>query len=1079
MSHKFTVVLDAGHGGTVLADASTPNNAVGANGILEKDLTLKIARIAAAKLAANNFQTVLTRSDDRNLSLAERARKSRESGADAFVSIHFNGHKDTNVDGTEVFISNAWDEKDVALANELAQTVSLAASVSSSGVRKTNFTILKGDFHVAKTAACLIEIAYLSNPQQANKLLSPSYIEHLASAIAQSVAAYSDRISYASSLAEKTGEQTIAEVTKEHSDPKNFPIDLPEMGKGTDTINISIPQNLKFSRWEVEITALSTGAGYEVSQAPKAGAGGVQQIAIDWHHLPYGKISYKFKAYASLDGRSAATEKIVFDKAGWMEKAKDQIAQGVPLQLAVKGDKAKLIYEAIQKYQASQKGKQAGAGGVAIAMEPITITVVVLVGIVIFGILVTLGLLTLGAIIKMALDKGYNVKDTKYKAAVGEGQTKQEHEIAFNITKPEKAAETAPAQSYSFGLDDELNTGDFQPLDAVALSGEPVFDIKKSVGKDCVNLEDDIYAVKKRLIELGFDWLTLDKKIASITIDAIKLFQTIIAGKNSISGDGKIDVGKNTYSWLQAENAPRWQTMPAGSQMEGFYNYELNDTKDTHDFGTDWMAHTIRSAAAHYRDNYLKTNPSAALFTINDVSLPRGGNTPDHAGHEAGLACDLQLPKTDGKGGGITYRDSKYDRDAARGVLQALNAQSNVTNINFNDPILVKEGLCRTEPSWCEKVKMLCHDNHIHFEIKPPARGAIERNALKSYHSGGKLYQGSYQDDIDYQTHALDAACHNAKGIGKNQKFVEFKDMNIESDLPSAKEKNVCLRWNDIPANACEIDVVVHFHGYDIDEIGKKRPFFEYVEEISGLRLSKRGRPTLCILPFGRPFKMDKPEDKRIGYSFPFITGKYIRDKANPQKYVKEPIENYKENLQKLIKFSLDNVAVLNNLSEGTFKAKRLILTAHSGGGAVVANILSLKRYPVKEIHLFDAIYGTQYDPVINWAKEQIAEDANRSETLMPIEGGALRVIYEGTTLSEKIKSAFGKLTPTTSKFYQVEKTDFNHNDIPKLFGPELLGNAGATLELKKTKAKQQGLAFYDEDEINYFADREASYMNY
>lgn len=467
MSEKFTVVLDAGHGGTALADGSTPNNATGANGLLEKDLTLEIARLAAAKLDANNFQTVLTRNDDRNLPLAERARKSRESGADAFVSIHFNGHKNSSVDGTEVYISKASDEKDAALANELVRTIALAASLPSRGVRKTDFTILKGDFHVAKTAACLIEMAYLTNPQQANKLLSSAYVEHLAAAVAQSVANYANQISYAASFAEDNSkaEKIVAEVSKEHADPKNFPIDLPEMGKGTDTISISIPQNLKFSRWEIEVLAMSTGAGYKVSQSPKAGAEGVHQITIDWWHLPYGKINYKFKAYASRDGRSAATEKIVFDKAGWMENAKDQIAQGVPLQLAVKGDKAKLIYEAIQKYQASQKGNQASADGVAIAMEPITITVVILVGIVIFGILVALGLFTLGAIIKMALDKGYNVKDTKYKAAVGEGQTKQEHEIAFNISKPEKALETAPAQSFPLGLNDDLDAGYFQPLD--------------------------------------------------------------------------------------------------------------------------------------------------------------------------------------------------------------------------------------------------------------------------------------------------------------------------------------------------------------------------------------------------------------------------------------------------------------------------------------------------------------------------------------------------------------------------------------------------------------------------------------
>jgi N-acetylmuramoyl-L-alanine amidase len=460
MAERFTIVLDAGHGGTALAGGSTPNNAVGAGGLLEKDLTLTVAKLAAARLAANGFHALLTRTEDRNLPLAERARKSREAGADAFVSIHFNGHRNEAVDGTEVFISNAADENDSALAGELLKNISEVASAPPRGVRKTDFTILKGDYHVAKTAACLVEMAYLTNPAQARKLLLPGYLEELAGALARSVAAYARRSSPAQSLADEGAEKLIAEASKEHRDAKNFPIDMPEPGRGTDTFRIAIPKGLRFSRWEIEVTALSAGAGYQVTDAPKAGAEGNSKISVEWSHLPYGKIDYKLKAYASPDGKSAAREKIVFDAPGWMEKAKDQIRQGLPLSLAVKGEKAKQIYEALQKHQANLPAKQ--AGGISIAMEPVTITVVVLVGIVIFGILVALGLLTLGAIIKLALDKGYDVKDTKYKAGVGEGELRQDHEIAFNITRPEK---TTRAQSLSFGLADELDAGYFQPLD--------------------------------------------------------------------------------------------------------------------------------------------------------------------------------------------------------------------------------------------------------------------------------------------------------------------------------------------------------------------------------------------------------------------------------------------------------------------------------------------------------------------------------------------------------------------------------------------------------------------------------------
>jgi N-acetylmuramoyl-L-alanine amidase len=438
MKNLFTIVFDPGHGGTTPADGSTPNNAVGPNGLLEKDLTLHVARSAAAKLPSDRFQTLLTRTDDRNLSLVERARKSREIGADAFVSIHFNGNRDASVDGTEVFVSSASEEKDSVLGRELVKNVSLAAAAPSCDLRKADFTVLKGSNHVAKTAACLLEIAYLSNPQQAKKLLSPDYIDGLATAVARSLVNYSNRASASAASLEtsQSEEKLVDETAKEHSDPKNFPIDLPEPGKGTDTIKFTIPKGMKFSRWEVEVLAMSTGAGYKVPDAPKLGAEGSHKISVDWWYLPYGKFNYKLKIYASPDGSSSGG-KIMFDSAGWMEKAKDQITQGVPLKLGVKGEKAKQIYEAMQKHQDAQT-KPAGLDDVSVAMEPITITVVILVGIVIFGILVVLGMLTLGAIIKMALDKGYNVKDTKYKAGVGEGQLRQDHEIAFNLMRPEK-----------------------------------------------------------------------------------------------------------------------------------------------------------------------------------------------------------------------------------------------------------------------------------------------------------------------------------------------------------------------------------------------------------------------------------------------------------------------------------------------------------------------------------------------------------------------------------------------------------------------------------------------------------------
>jgi N-acetylmuramoyl-L-alanine amidase len=796
------VVIDPGHGGNEKIGGSSPNNAAGANGLMEKDLTLDIARRTAAVLQ-DGVNVLLTRSADVNLSLAERASIARRNSADLFLSIHFNAFKDKKVDGVETFVARKTNPQSEIFAKNVLQNLVKITRSNNRGVRIADLGVIKPERHAPNSAACLVEIGYLTNPAQAEYLRDEAYR---------------------------------------------------------------------------------------------------QQIAV-----------------------------------------------------------------------------------------------------------------ALGNAIFNSLPK------------------------------------TSRRSNVALGVEDELEAPAYQQLDSVALGGDPVFEIKKSVGKSGDNREDDVYAVKERLIGLGFDWIKLDKKMDSKTIEAIKLFQTIIAGKNSISGDGRIDVGKDTYLWLQTENAPRWQTMPAGSQTEGFFNYELSDQKDTHDFGTNWMANTIRSTAAYYRDNYLKTNSSAALFTVNDVSLAQGGNTPDHAGHEAGLACDLQLPKKDGKAGGITYQDSQYDQNAARAVLKALNAQSNVTTIYFNDPVMTKADLCRTAPG---------HDNHIHFEIKPPARGVIERKDLMHYRSGGRLYQGSHQDDIDYQTHALDATCNNSVGIKRDEDYFVFAPMSTVSDRPNKKE-NVYLRWCDIPKNRCEVDVVVHFHGHNIT---KEKEFFNYTVDISGLELLKpdktlvRKRPTLCILPFGSPFKR---EDGHTGYTFPFFAKT--------------------DGLQQLIDFGIKELAQLHGLSAGDLKPGRLILTAHSGGGSAVAMILGMSnrkalklpndiygnKKKIDEVHLFDAIYdcdgdeGCQYRPINEWANSKIKADKDRSETDMFFNGGALRVIYNKTAnLSRKTLPNSGKLASATlNSFYKVEKTECKHDLIPKEFGPALLEKANAVLDVAKCDQKPKSKA--------------------
>ncbi|ACC84706.1 glucosaminidase domain-containing protein [Nostoc punctiforme] len=289
---------------------------------------------------------------------------------------------------------------------------------------------------------------------------------------------------------------------------------------------------------------------------------------------------------------------------------------------------------------------------------------------------------------------------------------KQEGDRRMIITVDDQTLEIPIKVVVPFDNKDDENT---QQPTASSFPGAKVIKLDGSVGIGGVNKSADVKAIKGRLYELGYKWVgdpdSADRDRG--LFDAIKLFQSIIAGRSTVNGDGRVDVGGITHRWLQAANAPRWELMPKSDPNNGLVNGELEDTQDNHDFGTHWLADVIKKIAQDYQKSYRNTHPLAAPFAINDVSLPHGGDTPDHHGHETGMMCDIYLPQKNGNFGGIVWSSSNYDRDAARAILKSITNQKLVRAVFFNDQQLIKEGLC---------VSLNGHDNHIHFEINPPVR---------------------------------------------------------------------------------------------------------------------------------------------------------------------------------------------------------------------------------------------------------------------------------------------------------------------------------------------------------------------
>lgn len=183
-----TIVIDPGHGGSEAAGGSSPNNAVGPNGLLEKDVALDLGR-RVATLLSESARVVLTRNDDSNLSLGARARVAADNDAALFASIHLNGFSDAGVDGVEAWVARGANERSKKLAQALVERVRTAAGLADRGVKEADFGVIKTDRHDPETGACLLEVAFLTNPDEATRLESDEYKQRLAQAIAEALTA--------------------------------------------------------------------------------------------------------------------------------------------------------------------------------------------------------------------------------------------------------------------------------------------------------------------------------------------------------------------------------------------------------------------------------------------------------------------------------------------------------------------------------------------------------------------------------------------------------------------------------------------------------------------------------------------------------------------------------------------------------------------------------------------------------------------------------------------------------------------------------------------------------------------------
>lgn len=197
------IVIDPGHGG------SNPGTHSGADGRNEKTLTLDWARRTARLLEEKGWQVLLTRTNDVDVSLAERVAFAEDHKADLFLSLHFNssgsGGRDQagletycltpagmpssltrgyDDNPAQLFPNNAFDEQNFLFALQLHRALLKRSGDADRGVRRARFlTVLQGQ----NRPAVLIEGGYLSNLSEARRIGEAAYRQKLAEAVAEAI----------------------------------------------------------------------------------------------------------------------------------------------------------------------------------------------------------------------------------------------------------------------------------------------------------------------------------------------------------------------------------------------------------------------------------------------------------------------------------------------------------------------------------------------------------------------------------------------------------------------------------------------------------------------------------------------------------------------------------------------------------------------------------------------------------------------------------------------------------------------------------------------------------------------------
>lgn len=175
---EATIVIDAGHGGR-------DPGAIATNGAFtEKEIALRTSQLLARRLQDAGANVVMTRDDDSFVSLNNRAVLSESSGADTFISIHYDAMDTPNsMSGTTTYY---YSEAERGLAETVNNYLAQYGPLSNNGVRTGDYFVLRNN----RQPSILLELGYLNHDHDITVVNTDSYQATIVEAIYQGLRDY-------------------------------------------------------------------------------------------------------------------------------------------------------------------------------------------------------------------------------------------------------------------------------------------------------------------------------------------------------------------------------------------------------------------------------------------------------------------------------------------------------------------------------------------------------------------------------------------------------------------------------------------------------------------------------------------------------------------------------------------------------------------------------------------------------------------------------------------------------------------------------------------------------------------------